>query len=103
MELTIEPGRRKRVDALEQRPLRIRLFDHGFDDPVGLRYPFQIGVEPAGSDAAGCVRRKEWIRLELSCALESFARGLRGNVEQRDRVSGIAQMCSNLRAHRSGA
>ena len=46
---------------------------------------------------------KERIRFELSCALESLARGLRRDVEQRDRVSGIAQMCGDLRAHGSGA
>ncbi len=32
----------------------------------------QIGVEPAGSDAAGCVGREKWIGLELSCTFESL-------------------------------
>ena len=39
-----------------------------------------------------CVGRKKRIGFELARPLESLARGLRGNVEQRDRVAGVAQM-----------
>ena len=86
-------GAAARVDTLEKGALRIRLFDDGFDDPVGLRDPFEIRVEPPGPDAADCVGRKKRIGFELARALEALARGLRGNVEQRDRVAGVAQMC----------
>ena len=92
-----------RVDTLEKRALRIRLLDHRFDNPVGLRDPFEIRVESPGPDAADCVGRKKRIGFELARALEPFARGLRGHVEQRDRVSGVAQMCRDLRAHCPGA
>ena len=67
------------------------------------RDPLEIRVEAAGPDAAGGIGREERIGFEFACALEPLARGLRGDVEQRDRVSGVRQMCGDLRAHRAGA
>ena len=58
LELTIEPCAAQRVDTLEKRSLRVRLLDDGFDDPVGLRDPLEIGVEAAGADAARRRRRE---------------------------------------------
>ena len=66
------------VDALEQRPLHLELFNDRFDDPVDAPDAIEIAIQPADGNQCGGVGREERIRLERAGALESRARDVGG-------------------------
>ena len=90
-ELTMEPARRTASTRSRRERFASALLDDRFDDPVGLRDPFEIRIESPGPDAAGDVGREKRIGFERARALEPLARRLRGHIEQRDRVSGVCE------------
>jgi hypothetical protein len=87
------------IDLLEQRPLDVQPLDDRLDDPVRLGDAWQTSVEAGGGDQRPGVRRKEGIRLERSCALQSLRRGFRRDVQQQGRNARVGEMGGDLRPH----
>ena len=97
-------GARRRVprDAAEKVLLDSEVFDDGLDDPVRMSEARQI-VEAGSRDQPPAVRREEGLRPHGFQPVQALARRVGGEVEERDRHTGVGQMRGELCAHRPGA
>ena len=91
------------LHPFEQRPLGVEPFDDRFDDPVVLADGRQVGIEPAETDARPDIPGEERVRLEGGGVRESPGRGVRIEIEQQHRPSGVGDLGRDLGAHGAGA
>ncbi len=103
-------------DLLQQSPLDVEVFHHGFDDPVDVGQLFEVVIEVADGDEAGERRFHEGGGLGFLRGIEASGGDLisfrtahgsvragRNNIKQIAGNTGVGKMRGDAGAHRAGA